>query len=126
MTKNTTIIIYVVNYRYADSYGGTGYARHMASFQGGALRCPAAGGEAPPTNKPVGRPKGVPSTIVNVRLPIALVAQLDRYLDRLEVQTGLKANRRMIARRALELFLAAHASDDTSGGKGYAVGLGAE
>src|SRR6266511_5949933 len=60
--------------------------------------------------QPVGRPKGVPSTIVNVRLPLPLVAALDRYLDRLESQTGLKANRGMIARRALELFLAAPAS----------------
>ena len=60
--------------------------------------------------QPVGRPKGVPSTIVNVRLPLPLVAELDRYLDRLERQTGLKANRGMIARRALELFLAAPAS----------------
>ena len=38
-----------------------------------------------PTSKPsVGRPKGEPSTIVNVRLPLTLVAELDRYLDRLE------------------------------------------
>ena len=62
--------------------------------------------------QPVGRPKGVPSMIVNVRLPLPLVAALDRYLDRLESQTGLKANRGMIARRALELFLASHASAD--------------
>jgi hypothetical protein len=34
-----------------------------------------------------------------------LLTQLDRYIDQLEVQTGLKANRGMIARRALELFL---------------------
>ena len=40
--------------------------------------------------KPVGRPKGAPSTIVNVRLPLTLVAQLDRYLDRLERQTGIE------------------------------------
>jgi hypothetical protein len=60
--------------------------------------------------KPVGRPKGAPSTIVNVRLPLTLVAELDRYLDRLERQTGLKANRGMIARRALALFLASHTS----------------
>jgi len=59
--------------------------------------------------KPVGRPKSAPSTIVNVRLPLTLVAALDRYLDRLERQTGLKANRGMITRRALELFLASHA-----------------
>jgi hypothetical protein len=56
--------------------------------------------------KPVGRPPGAPSTIVNLRLPIDLLAQLDRYIDRLEVQTGLQANRGMIARRALEEFLA--------------------
>ena len=55
--------------------------------------------------KKTGRPKGAPSTIVNLRIPVDLLAQLDRYIDRLEVQTGLKANRGMIARRALELFL---------------------
>src|SRR5262250_731501 len=64
--------------------------------------------------KPMGRPQGAPSTIVNVRLPLTLVAELDRYLDRLEGQTGLKANRGMIARRALELFLASHASTDAT------------
>jgi hypothetical protein len=62
--------------------------------------------------KPVGRPRGDPSTIVNVRLPFTLLARLDRYLDRLEVQTGLKANRGMIARRALERFLETHESGD--------------
>ena len=63
--------------------------------------------------KSVGRPKSAPSTIVNVRLPLTLVAALDRYLDRLEQQTGLKANRSMIARRAVELFLASHAAAAT-------------
>ena len=72
-----------------------------------------------PTSKPsVGRPKGEPSTIVNVRLPLTLVAELDRYLDRLEGKTGLKANRGMIARRALELFLASHASTDATAREG--------
>jgi len=56
----------------------------------------------------VGRPPEEASTIVNIRLPLSLVAQLDHYLDRLEEQTGLKANRGMITRRALELFLATH------------------
>jgi hypothetical protein len=60
----------------------------------------------------------VPSTIVNVRLPLSLVAALDRYLDRLENQTGLKANRGMIARRALELFLASHASVEATAREG--------
>jgi len=68
--------------------------------------------------KPVGRPKGEPSTIVNVRLPLTLVAQLDRYLDRLERQTGLKANRGMIARRALALFLASHGAEEATAREG--------
>jgi hypothetical protein len=63
----------------------------------------------------VGRPKGEPSAIVNVRLPLALLARLDRYLDRLEVQTGRKANRGMITRRALELFLDTHELSATRG-----------
>jgi len=58
-----------------------------------------------------GRPPGPPSTIVNLRLPVDLLAQLDRYIDQLEVQTGLKANRGMIARRALALFLETRATD---------------
>jgi hypothetical protein len=55
--------------------------------------------------KKAGRPNGVPSTIVNLRLPVDLCAQLDRSIDRLESEPGLQANRGMIARRALELFL---------------------
>jgi hypothetical protein len=53
-----------------------------------------------------------------VRLPLTLVAELDRYLDRLERQTGLKANRGMIARRALECFLASHVAKATPGSEG--------
>jgi hypothetical protein len=63
---------------------------------------------APAPQRRVGRPPGEASTIVNVRLPLSLVARLNRYLARLEQQTGLKANRGMIARRALEIFLATH------------------
>ena len=85
---------------------------------GGPPRPAQLSGDTPTAKKPVGRPKGVPSTIVNVRLPLTLVAQLDRYLDRLERQTGLKANRGMIARRALECFLASHVTQDTPGGEG--------
>jgi hypothetical protein len=78
---------------------------------------PAPEGRRPPSKaaltpqKKAGRPTGVPSTIVNLRIPVALLAELDRYIDRLEVQTGLKANRGMIARRALALFLETHATD---------------
>jgi hypothetical protein len=74
-------------------------------------------GEAPPTKKPGGRPKGAPSPMINVRLPRTLVARLERYLERLEVQTGRKAHRGMIAHRALARFLEAYASDDAPGGK---------
>jgi hypothetical protein len=78
---------------------------------------PAQGGRRPPSKaaatlqKKAGRPKGVPSTIINLRIPMDLLAQLDRYIDHLEVQTGLKANRAMIARRALALFLETRATD---------------
>ena len=78
----------------------------MAATQrrpGGAHQTP--GGEAHAAKKRVGRPKGEPSTIVNVRLPLPRFARLDRSLDRLEGQTGLKATRGMIARRASALFL---------------------
>ena len=78
---------------------------------------PAQRGRRPPAKaaatlpKKAGRPKGAPSTIINLRIPMDLLAQLDRYIDHLEVQTGLKANRAMIARRALALFLETRALD---------------
>ena len=81
-------------------------------------RKPSRPGGKLPSKPSGGRPKGAPSTIVNVRLPLTLMAELDRYLDRLEGQTGLKANRGMIARRALELFLASHASTDATAQEG--------
>ena len=68
----------------------------------------------PTPQKKAGRPKGPPSTIVNLRLPLDLLTQLDRYIDRLEVQTGLKANRGMIARRALALFLETRATGNSA------------
>ncbi len=61
-----------------------------------------------------GRPRGAPSTIVNLRMPVDLLAELDRYIDRLEGQTGLKANRGMIVRRALALFLETRASSPSA------------
>ena len=60
--------------------------------------------------KRVGRPKGDPSIIVNVRVPLSLVAQLDRYLDWVETQTGKTVNRGMMTRRALVEFLERQAS----------------
>ena len=64
--------------------------------------------EEPTLRKKAGRPKGPPSTVINLRIPVALVTRLDRYIDYLEAHTGLKAHRGMIARRALELFLETH------------------
>jgi len=85
----------------------------------GGLPGPAPlSGDPSPTKKPVGRPKSEPSTSVNVRLPLTLVAQLDRYLDWLERQTGLKANRGMIARRAFALFLASHGPEEATAREG--------
>jgi hypothetical protein len=69
---------------------------------------------APPRPTPpkkAGRPKGAPSTILNLRIPLELLAQLDQYIDQLEEHTGLKANRGMIARRALTVFLETRATE---------------
>ena len=81
--------------------------RHPRHAQAG--RRPQSSAAITPQKK-AGRPRGVPSTIVNLRMPVDLLAELDRYIDRLEGQTGLKANRGMIVRRALALFLETRAS----------------
>ena len=54
---------------------------------------------------PIGRPKGEAATVVNVRIPMSLVHRLDRYLDKLETETGLATNRGAIIRHALKVFL---------------------
>jgi hypothetical protein len=53
----------------------------------------------------VGRPKGEPATVVNVRIPMSLVERLDRYLDKLETETGLATNRGALIRHAVKVFL---------------------
>ncbi len=53
----------------------------------------------------VGWPKGEEATVVNVRIPVSLVERLDRYLDKLETDTGLTTNRGAILRHALKVFL---------------------
>jgi hypothetical protein len=53
----------------------------------------------------VGRPPGEAATVVNVRIPMSLLARLDRYLDKLETDTGLTTNRGAILRHALKMFL---------------------
>ena len=61
--------------------------------------------------KPVGRPKGPESTIVNVRIPREVLERLDRYVDRLIFRRGFKANRGVIIRHALERLLETHEED---------------
>ena len=53
----------------------------------------------------VGRPKGEPVTVVNVRIPVSLVERLNRYLDKLETETGLATNRGALIRHAVKVFL---------------------
>jgi hypothetical protein len=55
--------------------------------------------------RPIGRPKGEAATVVNVRIPLSLVHRLDRYLDKLETETGLATNRGALIRHALKVFL---------------------
>jgi hypothetical protein len=65
--------------------------------------------------KQVGRPKGEPSTIVNIRLPLTLVARLDRHVDWVEVHSGVSTNRGTLTRRALQMFLDMHEDPRESG-----------
>ena len=55
--------------------------------------------------RPVGRPKGEASTIVNIRVPLSLLARLDRYVDHQEVTTGRSTNRAIVMKNALRMFL---------------------
>ena len=52
-----------------------------------------------------GRSQGASSPMVNVRLPLALLARLARSSERLECQTGGKTKRGLIARWAIERLL---------------------
>ena len=67
--------------------------------------------EEPTPPQKAGRPPGPPSTVINLRLPWALLARLARFIDRREPHTGLTAHRGMIARRALALCLETHTID---------------
>ena len=67
--------------------------------------------DTPASSRPVGRPKGEPSTVVNIRLPVALVEKLDRYCDRMATHTEPPTNRATITRQALGEFLERHTPD---------------
>ena len=57
-------------------------------------------------SRTVGRPKSdVETEVIAVRIPVELGERLDKYLDRLETQTGIKSNRNSMVRHALRLFL---------------------
>ena len=58
-----------------------------------------------PEKRPVGRPKGEESTVVNVRVPLSLIERLDRYVDKLESETRTSTNRGTVMRNALKTFL---------------------
>ena len=69
--------------------------------------------DTPAPTRPVGRPKGELSTVVNIRLPVTLVEKLDRHCDRMTMHTGPPSNRATITRQALVEFLERHAPDLT-------------
>ena len=62
-------------------------------------------GEEQAMKRRVGRPKGEAAVVVNVRIPVSIVQRLDRYMDKLETETGLATNRGAILRHALKVFL---------------------
>lgn len=55
--------------------------------------------------RPVGRPKGEASVVINVRIPSSLLERFDRYLDRRERRTLEAVNRGMVIRELLEDML---------------------
>jgi metal-responsive CopG/Arc/MetJ family transcriptional regulator len=55
--------------------------------------------------RPVGRPRGEASVVINVRIPSSLLERFDRYLDRREQRTLEALNRGMVIRELLEEML---------------------
>ena len=61
---------------------------------------------AEPEKRPVGRPRGAETAIVNLRVPVDLLRRLDRYIDHLTVRTGETGiNRATVMREALTAHL---------------------
>jgi hypothetical protein len=82
---------------YTEAYPMTTPPRHTRHIRAGSAQQSRA--DHTPQTK-AGRPQGAPSTIGNLRIPVDLLAQLDRYIDRRESQPGLKAHRGLVTRRA--------------------------
>ena len=57
------------------------------------------------SRRPRGRPKGEPSIVINVRLPISLLERFNRYLDRRELTSREIVNRSIVIRELLEDML---------------------
>jgi hypothetical protein len=55
--------------------------------------------------RPVGRPRGEASVVINVRIPSSLLERFNRYLDHGERRTLEVANRGMVIRELLEEML---------------------
>lgn len=61
---------------------------------------------AEPEKRPVGRPRGPETAIVNLRIPLDLLQRLDRYIDRQTVRTGdTGINRATVMRETLTAHL---------------------
>lgn len=57
------------------------------------------------SKRPVGRPQGAPTTIINLRIPLDLLERLDRYVDYEEQHRGESVNRALVMREALTAWL---------------------
>ncbi len=55
--------------------------------------------------RPAGRPKGEPSVVINVRIPISLLERFNHYLDRREWRSHEAVNRGIVIRELLEEML---------------------
>jgi len=58
----------------------------------------------PPERAP-GRPKGEATCVISVRMPTDLRERLDRHLDRLVTQHGIKTSRIALICHAVQLYL---------------------
>jgi hypothetical protein len=61
--------------------------------------------KAKTAGRPVGRPRGEASVVINVRLPVSLLERFNHYLDRREQGTWEVVNRGMVIRELLEDML---------------------